>query len=145
MHQFSYTRMTPYFRLNTSNWWVITQAYEWSWNPEYSSWTKSRALIYDYSKIPSKTSQLTNDSGFITSASIPTDYVKLTWNQTINWTKTFGTSPVVPSKTADVANAWTAIATEWQVYKILPTVMTASEYSQVSSPVAGKIYFIKKS
>lgn len=70
--------------------------------------------------------------------------VKLTWNQTINWTKTFGTSPVVPSKIANVANTWTAIATEAQVYKILPTVMTASEYSQVSAPVAGKIYFIKK-
>lgn len=71
--------------------------------------------------------------------------VKLTWNQTIAWTKTFSTSPVVPSKTTDVANTWTAIATEAQVYKILPTVMTASEYSQVSNPVAGKIYFIKES
>lgn len=71
--------------------------------------------------------------------------VKLTWNQTIAWTKTFSTSPVVPSKTTDVANTWTTIATEAQVYKILPTVMTASEYSQVSNPVAGKIYFIKES
>ena len=66
MHQFSYTRMSPYFRLNTSSWWVITQASSWANNPEYSSWTKSRATIYDYSKIPNKTSQLTNDSGFIT-------------------------------------------------------------------------------
>ena len=74
-----------------------------------------------------------------------TTLVKTTWNQTIAWTKTFSTSPVVPSKTANVANTWTAIATEAQVYKILPTVMTASEYSQVSNPVAGKIYFIKKS
>lgn len=73
------------------------------------------------------------------------DVVKLTWNQTIAWTKTFSTSPVVPNKTSDVTNTWTAITTEAQVYKILPTVMTASEYSQVSDPVAGKIYFIKES
>ena len=71
--------------------------------------------------------------------------VLLTWNQTVAGTKTFSTSPVVPSKTADVGNTWTAIATEAQVYKILPTVMTASEYSQVSDPVAWKIYFIKES
>ena len=71
--------------------------------------------------------------------------VLLTWNQTVAGTKTFSTSPVVPSKTSAATNTGTAIATEAQVYKILPTVMTASEYSQVSSPVAGKIYFIKES
>lgn len=43
--------------------------------------------------------------------------VKLTWAQTIVWTKTFSTSPAVPSKTTDAANTWTAIATEAQVYK----------------------------
>lgn len=43
--------------------------------------------------------------------------VKLTWDQTIAGTKTFSTSPVVPSKTSDAANTWTAIATEAQVYK----------------------------
>lgn len=45
--------------------------------------------------------------------------VKTTWNQTIAWTKTFSTSPVVPSKTSDATNSWTAIATEAQVYKKL--------------------------
>ena len=43
--------------------------------------------------------------------------VKLTWAQTIAWTKTFSTSPAVPSKTTDATNTWTAIATEAQVYK----------------------------
>lgn len=43
--------------------------------------------------------------------------VKLSWNQTVAWTKTFSTSPVVPSKTADATNTWTEIATEAQVYK----------------------------
>ena len=42
--------------------------------------------------------------------------VKLTWNQSIAWTKTFSTSPVVPSKTTAATNTWTAIATEAQVY-----------------------------
>jgi hypothetical protein len=44
-------------------------------------------------------------------------YVDTSSNQTINWTKTFWTSPVVPSKTTAATNTWTAIATEAQVYK----------------------------
>lgn len=42
--------------------------------------------------------------------------VQTTWNQTINGTKTFSVSPVVPSKTTAATNTWTAIATEAQVY-----------------------------
>jgi hypothetical protein len=45
--------------------------------------------------------------------------VDKTTNQTIGGTKTFSTSPVVPSKTADATNSGTAIATEAQVYKKL--------------------------
>ena len=71
---------------------------------------------------PTKTSDLTNDSGYITSSAIPTDYVKTSWNQTIDWTKTFSTSPVVPSKTTAATNTWTAIATEAQVYKKQDTI-----------------------
>lgn len=57
---------------------------------------------------------------------LPTDddYVALKWNQTVNWTKTFTTSPVVPSKST---NAWdnpTAIATEKQVKNIADNVST---------------------
>ena len=44
-------------------------------------------------------------------------YVDTTSNQTINWTKTFWTSPVVPSKTTAATNTGTAVATEAQVYK----------------------------
>ena len=43
--------------------------------------------------------------------------VKLTWAQTVCGTKTFCTSPVVPSKTSDATNCGTAVATEAQVYK----------------------------
>lgn len=53
-----------------------------------------------------------------------TSVVKLTWNQTIAWTKTFSTSPVVPSKTSDATNTWTAIATEAQVYNVAEDVAT---------------------
>lgn len=42
--------------------------------------------------------------------------VKLTGNQTVAGTKTFSTSPVVPSKSTAAANTPTAIATEAQVY-----------------------------
>lgn len=45
------------------------------------------------------------------------EFVDLSSSQTIGWTKTFSTSPVVPSKTADATDTWTAIATEAQVYK----------------------------
>ena len=45
-----------------------------------------------------------------------TDVVKLTGNQTIAGTKTFSTSPVVPTKNAAAGNNPTIIATEAQVY-----------------------------
>ena len=127
--------------------WVTAVAVDLSSN-QTVAWTKTFSTS---PVVPSKTSAATNTGTAIaTEAQVylkanNADVVKLTGNQTVAWTKTFSTSPVVPSKTADVANTWTAIATEAQVYKILPTVMTASEYSQVSSPVAGKIYFIKES
>lgn len=51
--------------------------------------------------------------------------VKLTWAQTIAWTKTFSTSPVVPSKTANATNTGTAIATEAQVYTVSQNLSSA--------------------
>ena len=47
------------------------------------------------------------------------NYVDKSSNQTIWGTKAFTTSPVVPNKTSDATNSWTAIATEAQVYKKL--------------------------
>ena len=57
------------------------------------------------------------------------DVVKLTWNQTIAWTKTFSTSPVVPSKTSAATNSWTKIATEAQVYKKQDKLTTQTAYT----------------
>lgn len=50
--------------------------------------------------------------------------VKLTGNQTIAWTKTFSTSPVVPSKTSAATNSGTAIATEAQVKTVADAIPT---------------------
>ena len=47
-----------------------------------------------------------------------------TWAETIAWTKTFSTSPVVLNKTTAAANTWTAIATEAQVYKKQDTLVS---------------------
>ena len=44
------------------------------------------------------------------------NYVTLDSNQTVGWTKTFSTSPLVPSKSTSATNTGTAIATEAQVY-----------------------------
>ena len=63
-------------------------------------------------------------------STLDSNVVKLSWNQTIAWTKTFSTSPVVPSKTTDATNSWTAIATEAQVKKVadaIPNPWTLTE------------------
>lgn len=52
------------------------------------------------------------------------DLVQTSWNQTINWTKTYTTSPVVPNKTSTATNTGTAIATEAQVYTVADAVST---------------------
>ena len=58
--------------------------------------------------------------------------VHTTWAETINGTKTFWTSPVVPSKTADATNIWTAIATEAQVYKKQDTLVSWTSIKTVN-------------
>lgn len=42
-------------------------------------------------------------------------FVALSWDQTINWTKTFQISPVVPNKTTAARASWNVIATEYQI------------------------------
>ena len=50
---------------------------------------------------------------------VPTnaDFVDLSTAQTIGWVKTFSNELVLPNKTTDATNSWTAPATESQVYK----------------------------
>ena len=87
--------------LSNNNYW-------WSWNGDTTHTPTKNAL---YTKIHTMDVEIWNKAA-------DTSVVKLTWNQTIDWTKTFSTSPVVPSKTTDATNTWTAIATEAQVYKV---------------------------
>lgn len=78
--------------------------------------------------------------------------VHTTWAETINGTKTFWTSPVVPNKTADATNTWTAVATEAQVYKKQDTITDlstirndAANWATVVSGDSWVTYTIRKS
>lgn len=82
--------------------------YGWAWQGD-STHTPTKWVLYD--KIHTMDVEIGNKAADNT-------VVKLTWNQTINGTKTFWTSPVVPSKSTDATNTWTAIATEAQVYNV---------------------------
>jgi len=87
---------------------LSNNAYWGGWNGD-TTHTPTKDALYD--KIHTMDVEIWNKAA-------DTSVVKLTWNQTIAWTKTFSTSPVVPSKTTDATNTWTAIATEAQVYKV---------------------------
>ena len=88
--------------------------YWWAWNGDTTHTPTKNAL---YTKIHTMDVEIWNKAA-------DTTVVKLSWNQTINWTKTFWTSPVVPSKTAAATNDWTAIATEAQVKSVADDVAT---------------------
>ena len=92
--------------------------------------------------VPTDTSDLTNWAWFITwitswdvttalwyTPANDSSVVKTSWNQSIAWTKTFSTSPVVPSKTTDAWNNATTIATEAQVYKKQDKLTTQTAYT----------------
>jgi len=108
--------------LTTPDWWSGFMAWAWT-DPTSTSW--NLWLIAD---------NATNSKLFLIPPTtwhnywaVRYDYynnntVRLSTNQTIAWTKTFSTSPVVPSKTADATNSGTAIATEAQVYKKQDTI-----------------------
>ena len=89
--------------------WYITWVNWWS-----VGWTLSNQV-----DLQNALNAKANDSGV----------VHTTWAETINGTKTFWTSPVVPNKTADAANTWTAIATEAQVYKKQDKLTTQTAYT----------------
>ena len=95
--------------------------------------------------VPTDTGDLTNWAWFITGITSwdvtaalwytpanDSSVVKTSWNQSIDWTKTFSTSPVVPNKTANAANTWTAIATEAQVYKKQDTLVSWTNIKTVN-------------
>ena len=98
----------------------------WSWDVTWpSSSTNWHLVVFDWT-----TWKLIKDWWAVPSTS---DCVKTSWTQTINWTKTFSTSPVVPSKTTDAANSWTAIATEAQVYKKQNTLVSWTNIKTINN------------
>ena len=88
--------------------------YWWAWNGDTTHTPTKNAI---YTKLHTMDVEIWNKAADNT-------VVKLSWNQTINWTKIFWTSPVVPSKTTAAANDWTAIATEAQVKTVADDVAT---------------------
>lgn len=114
--------------LSDNNYW-----WAWSWDTTH---TPTKNAIY--TKIHTMDVEIWNKAADNT-------VVKLSWNQTIWWTKTFSTSPVVPSKTTDATNTWTAIATEAQVYKKAEIVYATQAEYEALLPWAltdNKHYFI---
>lgn len=114
--------------LSNNNYW-------WAWQGD-STHTPTKWVLYD--KIHTMDVEIWNKAA-------DTAVVKLTWNQTINGEKTFWTSPVVPSKTTDATNTWTAIATEAQVYNVeqkIPSViddLTSTSSTSALSANQGKV------
>lgn len=93
---------------------LSNNAYWGSWNGD-TTHTPTKDALYD--KIHTMDVEIWNKAA-------DTSVVKLTWNQTIAWTKTFSTSPVVPSKSTAATNSDTAIATEAQVKLVADDVAT---------------------
>lgn len=109
---------TKVSELNNDSWFVTNQVDDtaywsgWDWKT-----TKAPSQNAVYDKISAMDTT-------ISSKAADSDVVKLTWNQTIAWTKTFSTSPVVPSKTTTATSSGTAIATEAQVKTVADGVAT---------------------
>lgn len=91
----------------------------WGWSAE---WWNIRWNIADQTDLQTALSLKADDNAVVHN----------TWNETVAGTKTFSTSPVVPSKTADATNTGTAIATEAQVYKKQDT-LTQGTWISISS------------
>lgn len=126
-----WTATTWYVVKKTASW------YEWaaeSWAVDdtayASSWDWVTAVAPSKNAVYDKISAMDTTIG---SKANDSDVVKLSWNQTISWTKTFSTSPVVPSKTSDATNTGTAIATEAQVYKKQDTLVSGTNIKTINS------------
>ena len=85
---------------------------------------KNNEVTVSFGDIAWSPSDNTNLANALNAKADDSAVVKLTGNQTIAWTKTFSTSPVVPSKTSAATNSWTAIATEAQVKAVKDAIPT---------------------
>ena len=122
---------------------------EWTWQFIYSDkdgdgnyeWTPSRPITTG--TLQWDNSSIKTDNGIISITQWVMDKinwaVQTTTNQTVNGTKTFTTSPVVPSKTSDATNTGTALATEAQVYKKIDKVTGGTTDDLVSLTNDGQV------
>lgn len=111
-------------------WMVSDTAYASSWD-----WVTDKAPSQNavYDKINAMDTTIGNKAN-------DADVVKLTWNQTISWTKTFSSEPVIPSKSAlPVSPSNTSPATEWQVEAVknaIPAVVDALNSTSTTSALS---------
>lgn len=88
----------------------------WTEYQIYASWWAAIAVDSELSTTSTNPAQNKVITTAINSKAADNAVVKLTWNQTVAWTKTFSTSPVVPSKNSAASSSnKTVIATEAQV------------------------------
>jgi hypothetical protein len=100
-----------------ANWWAAG-AGDVTWPSSATNW---HLAVFDWT-----TWKVIKDWWAVPSTS---DCVKTSWNQTIAGTKTFSTSPVVPSKSTAAWNNATTIATEAQVYLKQDKLTTQTAYT----------------
>lgn len=109
---------------SSSSDWTLVGSWSWMWDVTWpASSTDWDLVLFDWT-----TWKVIKDWNKKLSGLVQTS-----WNQTIAWTKTFSTSPVVPNKTSDATNTGTAIATEAQVYKKQDKLTTQTAYTSKGS------------
>ena len=88
--------------------------YWWAWNGDTTHTPTKNAI---YTKLHTMDVEIWNKAA-------DNNVVKLSWNQSVGWTKTFTSEIVLPSKTTAATNDWTKPATEAQVKLVADDVAT---------------------
>lgn len=88
--------------------------YWWAWNWDTTHTPTKNAI---YTKLYTMDVEIWNKAA-------DNNVVKLSWNQSVGWTKTFTSEIVLPSKTTAATNDWTKPATEAQVKLVADDVAT---------------------
>lgn len=128
MRQYSYTYMTPYFRLNASTKGVITQ-HTGVGAGEYSSGTQSWATINNFEDIAKKQDAITSSNKL--SASLVSGLSTVATSGSYN---DLSNKPTIPTTTSSVTSGSTAALTSGGAYTALQSYQTtANLVTSVSS------------
>lgn len=117
-------------QIYTTAWWEGITSLEYTTPSLYSAWTW---ISISWKTISNSWVTSVNGQTWAVTVSSPTNYVTTDTNQTVGWTKTFSTSPVVPSKTTAASNSGTAVATEAQVYAKQDTLVSGTNIKTINS------------